>query len=313
MSKTSESIHKWSKSVSLFQLDTYRGYHTKSLGDRGLKIPKNIAYEYYRYTEDTPKRIISIKRLSDIAYLEYLELSYSGPLTTFLTDIKNFIVRFTLGGRDIQELPLSLLMNLNEPIISGENVYINLCFDMLFGKLVLIGLQYSEVTVDLVGDDISCITKFSIVSKQSYVEGLERKHLIKPFQECIQQISFMHIVPDGNIGETNIVYSVNLDFIHISKGIFIECDNVNDLSCIKLKFNNLERFNLDRFLILTKCKKITQSLLYLPFNYNMDYLERTIESYEGSANLSAIDHINIIFAFEKPTSYVKIYNLYLHP
>jgi uncharacterized CHY-type Zn-finger protein len=50
-------------------------------------------------------------------------------------------------------------------------------------------------------------------------------------------------------------------------------------------------------------------LLYLPFNYDKDYAERTIPSFEGSANLSRIDVINLKLTFDTPINNVKIYNL----
>ena len=249
---------------------------------------RNVAHEYHTY-ESEGLQPITINRLADIATLEYLELRFTDTNRTSiennLTNIKQLVVDMEIGGQRIQQFPLSLLINLNEPIICDGKMYINLCFDMLFGNLKLIGLQYHEVKIKIRNiNTVNCISNYGIVSKLTYLDTVERRDIAQnPREELIQQISFVEIKTNLNdINQASNIYDMDyLPFSNISKGFFIECNNVDNLNNIHLKFNDQERFNLNRFLIRTKCKKINQNILYFPFNYDKDYSDRTASSYEG--------------------------------
>ena len=277
---------------------------------------RNVAHEYHTY-ESEGLQPITINRLADIATLEYLELRFTDTNRTSiennLTNIKQLVVDMEIGGQRIQQFPLSLLINLNEPIICDGKMYINLCFDMLFGNLKLIGLQYHEVKIKIRNiNTVNCISNYGIVSKLTYLDTVERRDIAQnPREELIQQISFVEIKTNLNdINQASNIYDMDyLPFSNISKGFFIECNNVDYLNEIYLKFNDQERFNLNRFLIRTKCKKINQNILYFPFNYDKDYSDRTASSYEGSPNLSRIDTVKLRLTFDLSINNVKIYSL----
>ncbi len=288
-----------------------------AIGAQNTSIPVfNVAYEYHTY-ESEGLQAITISRLADIATLEYLELRFIEPnranIENNLTNIKKLVLDMEIGGQMIQQFPLSLLINLNEPIICDEKMYINLCFDMLFGDIKLIGLQYHEVKVKIRSNNVvSCISNYGIVSKLTYLDTDERRNIAQnPREEFIQQISFINVMTNLNdINQTSNIYDISdLPFSNISKGFFIECNNVDYLNEIYLKFNSQDRFNLNRFLVRTKCKKINQNLLYFPFNYDMNFSDRTASSYEGAANLSRIDTVNLKLTFDLPINNVKIYSL----
>jgi hypothetical protein len=272
---------------------------------------RNVAYEYHTYQVNGVQSL-SITRFADIVNLEYLELTFSNSEISNVEDVKHLVLNMFIGGQLIQQFPLSLLINLNEPIMCDGKMYINLCFDMLFGGIKLIGLQYRDVRVEFKNDNaLSCISSYGIVSKLTYLDIEERRNLAESrFEEVIQQLSFIDIMTDLNdVTQMSNVYDICLPFTNISKGFFIECNNVDNLNNINLKFNSQERFNLNRFLVRTKCKKINQNLLYFPFNYDKDYSDRTAESYEGSPNLSRIDSIKLKLDFDIPINNVKIYSL----
>ena len=99
---------------------------------------RNVAYEYNTY-QANGIQTLAIDRLADIVNLEYLELTFSNSERNNLDDVKRFVLNMSIGGAIIQQFPLSLLINLKEPIICDGKMYINLCFDMLFGSIKLIG------------------------------------------------------------------------------------------------------------------------------------------------------------------------------
>jgi hypothetical protein len=274
---------------------------------------RNVAYEYHTFESNGLQPLI-IRREADLATLEYLELSFNNPERNNLDDIKKLVLKMVIGGTLIQQFPLSLLINLNEPIICDGKMYINLCSNILFGDIKLIGLQHHDVIVEFINDNgVTCVSNYGIVSKLTYVDVEERRQIAQnSYEVFIQQISFINIMTDSNdTSQTSNIYELNyLPFSHISKGFFIECNNVDNLNNINLKFNQQERFNLNRFLIRTKCKKINENTLYFPFNYDKEYSDRTINSYEGSPNLSRVENINLKLTFDTPINNVKIYNLH---
>jgi hypothetical protein len=272
---------------------------------------RNVSHEYHTYESQGLSSVI-IGRIADIVVPEYLELHFSDPSRDNLQDVKKLTLTMTIGGVIIQQFPLSLLVNLNEPIICDGKMYINLCFDMLFGELKMVGLEYHEVSFNFINNlnnNLNCISCYGIVSKLTYVIAEERRNLVQnQFEDIIQQFSFIDVKRDDP-SQTSDSCELLLPFCHISKGFFIECENVDNLNNLLLKFNNEERFNLNRFLIRTKCKKINSNLLYFPFNYGKEYTERTAQSLEGSPNLSRIDRIYIALKFDTCINNLKIYSL----
>jgi len=273
---------------------------------------RNVAHEYLTFESGVTNPIL-ITRNADIIIPEYLELEFSDPDRFNISDVKKLILNMEIGGQTVQQLPLSLLINLNEPIICDEKMYINLCFDMLFGDLKLIGLAYHDVRFKfLQNESLNCISSYGIVSKLTYLDRQERREMSqRACEDIIQQISFIDIKTDINdSSQTSDIYELRrLPFCHISKGFFIECENVDNLNNIYLKFNGNDRFDLNRFLIRTKCKKINQNLLYFPFNYGKEYTERTIQSFEGSPNFSRMDITSLTLIFDTAINNVKIYSL----
>jgi hypothetical protein len=272
---------------------------------------RNVAYEYHTYESQGLSHII-IERRADIIIPEYLELHFSDPNRFNIQDIKKLVLNMEIGGQKIQQFPLSLLVNLNEPILCDGKLYINLCFDILFGELKVIGLQWHEVSFYFSRDnDLSCISRYGIVSKLTYLDTEERRNMASNSQqEIIQQISYVNVKTDINDpSQTSDSYTIRLPFDNISKGFFIECENVDNVNNIFLRFNNSDRFNFNRFLIRTKCKKINQNLLYFPFNYGKEFTERSSQSFEGSPNFSRIDSISLTLKFDTAINNVKIYSL----
>lgn len=270
---------------------------------------RNISHDYHKFSTTNSNELV-IERIADTANIEFLELSFVNQDIDNLNDIKKLILTLEIGDSTIQQLPLNLLMNLNTPIMNEGKMYINLCFDMLFGDIKLIGFQWHTVKFKLSQNEI--ISEYGVTSTITFLNMDERRRLYEdPHQNLIQQISFIDIKVDLNDDtQTSDIFDlIYLPFESISKGFFIQCDNVDNLNNILLKFNGMDRFNLNRFLIMTKCKKINQNMLYLPFNYEKSYSERTIQSFEGSANLSRIDNIALTLKFNVAINNVKIYCL----
>ena len=195
---------------------------------------RNVAHEYYTYKSEGLNGI-QILRNADIITPEYLELEFTNPNIDNLNLVKNLLLSMTIGGL-IQQFPLSLLINLNEPVICEQKMYINLCFNMLFGEIKAIGLANHDTNFDIKtinNERLDFINSYGIVAKFTYLDTEERHQINQnTFEELIQQISFINVKADINDDrQTSDIYELrNLAFNNISKGLFIECDNEDKLN-----------------------------------------------------------------------------------
>ncbi len=296
-------------------------YHLYSL-DNDNKIYNNrlISNSYETFTSKGLNKLL-ILRNADIFIPEYLELNFiDGYNDNYLDIIKQQILYMKISCSKILQLPLNLLLNLNEPIICDDKLYINLSFNMFFGDIKLIGLQFVDTLFYFSSNELEqYITNYSIIGTTIFLNNFERQQIVsKHHEEIIQTVSFIDVMKNKeNHYETTNIFELNLPFKGTSKGFFIMSDNIKNLKDMKLFFNNEIRFNLNRFLINSKCKKISDKMIFLPFNYSQSYLERTSESFEGSANLSfeglefidKLESITLHLEFDTPINNVKIYNL----
>jgi hypothetical protein len=101
-----------------------------------------------------------------------------------------------------------------------------------------------------------------------------------------------------------------LDFKnHCTKGYFIECD-VNNLLNLTYKMNSHKHTSYDKFQIYMFCTKISDNLLYMPFDVNMKYDDTNLSSYHGSMNNQRVDDSNIVLKFNNISNRViKIHSL----
>lgn len=278
------------------------------------KIIDINSYDYYTYKPielvDSNTEKCPITSLCDVIIPEFLELEFVDPSNSHNIDnVKKLVLNLKIGNNIVQQFYLSLLVNLKEPIILDNRMYINLCFDMFFGDIKITGLQYNKIEFELINIEPGFIVDYGIVSNLVFVdEEMRRKIFNIPSKTPIQQLSkndIEKIEPSDN-------YNIVLIFDGITKGLFIECDDVDNLNSVVIKFNSCVRFVLDHSLLKIKCIKISNNVLYIPFNYDKNYRDRTFESYEGSANLTAITNIKIILNFNTINNHINIYSLFLN-
>jgi len=134
---------------------------------------RNVAYDYHTFGSEGTNNLI-ISRLSDMVTLDYLELTFLNTEINNLNDVKNLILYMKIGGQIIQQYPLNLLINLNEPILCDGKMYINLCPDMFFKDIKIAGLTHHEVSLSFKDSTwLNCITRYGLVSKLTYVDNEE--------------------------------------------------------------------------------------------------------------------------------------------
>jgi hypothetical protein len=95
------------------------------------------------------------------------------------------------------------------------------------------------------------------------------------------------------------------------KGYFIEC-NIDNIVNIELRIHGGQRFDYSNTMISHHCTKISNTLLYFPFNSNMLYTDNTVESFHGSINNNRVNTISCIITFAQFESKINIHSLGLH-
>ena len=141
----------------------------------------------------------------------------------------------------------------------------------------------------------------------TYLNFESRRNLAQMASEIpIQQINGSH----HEFNERNNVY-MRLNFGLLSKGYFIKGD-IDHLDRLTLKLNNIERYSYDRVMLNYVGKRVAQDIIFIPFNQNIDWKQRTNETYIGGLNQSRFDNIQLRAEFSRPVSSIGIYSLTLN-
>ncbi len=297
-------------------------------GQMNTHIPRNVAHEYIEYGPAQLTGQITLTRDADIIVPEYVKFSFVQPnqanpeipITPNMlkTQLSKLSLHMEIGGCRVAHWPLAFLLNLSEPEIIDLDIYVNLHFDKIFGEINLLGLQHHEVRFCIVNNQtnpIELLTTWELVGVLTYLDNQERQVLGNPntlHEEIIQYVYQMDVnVSNANLAQTGSEFKILLPFEGPNKGIFIECDNPTNIQEINLYLNGQERFRLNKFLIKSKCKIISSRMIYFPFSFNENYLDRSAQSFVGSTNYSRIDTVKLEVKFNPnaPTNQIKIFGL----
>ncbi len=292
---------------------------------------RNVAYEYDTFDninnsihsslfrEDTSQ--IQITYVADILVPEYFEFTMNNNSSReeFITELKKSTIKFYLGGSygNYINFPLNLIINLNKPTYCDNKIYIKTCFNLFFGDLPLIAMtseyHFLYFSLNNYNNLSQFIEKFGVLCELHYLDTEERRALaVNQSKRLYQELSWIEFKMT-NIRTNNNKYKFNIAFESVSKGFFIESDGINNLTEIAIHFevpgNSQERIFLNKFLIQQKCVKISENMIYFPFNSRKSYTETSVESFEGGTNFSRIDDPKLLLKFIEPINNIKIYNV----
>jgi len=229
-----------------------------------------------------------------------------------------------VSGQTVLQLPLSLLYELKPAELHNNKIYIKIPFEAIFNKINVIGLHYSNVTISIQDfvEINNYANEFSLVTKVYIHDSVERNTMTgAEIRSFIQQIGTLYVANhDFNHTNTNTnananngrTFQIRTDILNgPTKGFLIQC-NIQDLTSIKFYINNLLRFDYDPFLILSACVKISENLLYFPFNDFPDFMERGSNTFAGSINLSRLENSTLCLQFSRDQPKVVIHNIYFN-
>jgi hypothetical protein len=280
---------------------------------------RHVAYGYQTFyniptTNTVDSSTITLGRYCDIVMPECLEFIMNANYSReeFLTELKKTTLTLKIASEPEIQFPLNLLINLSEPTYCDNKIYVKTHFETFFGNIPHLAIQYNLVQISLSNfiNLSQFIERFGLMCKLTFLDTEERHNMAQnDFKRVFQELSWIEFNMRNIIIDNNI-YNFHTNFESVSKGFFIECNNINNLSEIQLLVqDSTVRFCLNKFLIQTKCVKINENMLYFPFNADKSYTDTSTESYEGGINFSRIDNPRLILKFTEPINNIKIYNV----
>jgi hypothetical protein len=298
---------------SIMQLSlNERGESRNVYGSRNIYT--NVAVDFHTYNFQNYK--LTLSRNTDKIIPEYLILNLydnNTTLETLLNYSRNIYINFQIGTQTLLNIPLSILWNLKEPEICDNKLYLQIPFEIFFGDIHIVGLQFREVTFNIVNhmNLSNYVINYSLLCKTYIGDSQYRRNNLDTSNCCIQQISSLDVKvsldnPENVSNEFRI--KTNL-FPGFSKGFFIESGNINDLNNMKFYINGETRIDYNRFMVRNKCQRINNNMIFFPFNPDISYNERTFNSFVGSVNLSEITQSSLKLIFDTPRASVKIYSM----
>ena len=277
---------------------------------QAFNIPRNLAIEYF--TEEFSNNMLRMGRDCDTKSPEYLTIELSEGLDqeNFKNICHKICFEMSIGGSPILSIPLRFMMNLKEYEIYDNTFYITIPFEMFCDDIRLAALQFHDTVFRLTNTENN-FRSCKLISKGVFYDTNLRMPMARdPHEHIIQCLASTEILCtnflNGNEFQIN-QFNYNMNFNGLHKGFFIESENVDQINEISLSLNGAQRFLYNRFLVRTKCIKINQHLLYLPFNYDKSYTDRTPVGFEGALNIIDVSKLNI--KLDCPQSKICIYGL----
>ena len=226
-----------------------------------------------------------------------------------------------ISEQTVLQLSLFLLSELNRVELHDGKLYIRVPFEAFFNKINMIEIPYSTVSFVLLdAQEISNYSNsFSLITKvymhdeyeRSWISNNNRNNINNRniSSSLVQQIGTLYVkVPLGSIERRSFQIQTNM-LNGSTKGFLIQC-SINELTSIKFYINNLLRFDYERYLIQNVCIKLSDNLLYMPFNDQTDFLDKGINTFSGAINLSRLQNSILCLQFSGDQSNIIIHNVY---
>ena len=228
-----------------------------------------------------------------------------------IDDFKNIMsngsYEIIMGGNSIVKIGLDLCMELNK-VTKIKNTFAVEIPSFIIKKIYLWALIYTIVEFNLelctiktvpIIKDVELSVMY-VTYKKEY-ESYLRSNKFSTFYQNIKVAGFGNV--DKNYSE--IVLNTQTDLI---KGYFI-IGNINNIKSLRLCIDAHDKFDTyDKIQIALYCHKITDKLLYVPYNAKKNYDEMTEDSFIG-ATYSSINTKMILEFDDVDNSKIEIYSI----
>ncbi len=274
-----------------------------SYGEQNRMVPIHETYEMIELPFNNRNDCVILKN-ADLGKLDHLIFTSDTihNIDEFNNAIFNTQIELTIGNQIIFTNNLRLYTHFN-PVIHVDNTFVIKIPDFFLLNIDLISLQYCEVKIKYINLNNNLFTEKSLTVKYTHLDIEPRRNRAQRSHNNFIQ----YITHSGEITQNSMMNTSPIESREMIKGYFIEgnIDNIND---IELILNGVTRFKYNKIMINLYCKKITNKLLYLPFNNTHEYHNASVESMIGSANGDRIDNLRMRFGIDNTTN--EIMSLY---
>jgi len=260
------------------------------------KIKKNISYDNIIRKFDSSFRLNFLEK-HNIIYPEFLEITFSNDVC--LTDYNEICkilhdvhLIIKVNNFYLLNIPLKFLLHFNKFEIYDNKFYLNLLFDIFIDQLLI-----SKSLFELININDNIISCGLVIKNIYYLSTFNIKE------------SFLQYLSSIQLNNINGIFEHKLPFNGIVKGLFLECINIDDINEIKLTLNDFTKHVYNKFFIKKNCIKISNKLLYYPFNSEKKYNDLTNNSFEGSINFEKINSVTLILNLNTNINQLTIYYL----
>lgn len=242
-------------------------------------------------------------------------LSDTTDINTVCNLFNSIRLVINISGNPILQFPFSLLHSLKPAVKYDNKIYLSIPFIELFDKIDISILHFSNIDfcIEHFFELHNYARQFSLISKVYIQEDIERNNMINNSynaRKFIQQIGSLCItVPYNSTGNKRLFEFYTTELFGQTKGFLIQ-GNISELTSIKFYVNNILRFNYDPFLISTACTKVSENLIYMPFNEMSNFLDKNVNTFAGSINLSRLQSSSLSLQFSSDQTKFTIHNIY---
>ncbi len=267
---------------------------------------------------------VELERISDAVSVDAISLSFnsSEDITNFYEIIKEHNISFKIYSMcgTIQHLNVQLLIELSEPFVNNNTVTIKI--PNILKAIELIGLEHDKLFVSFDESQIiKNITEIKLyLTNYIYDTPLRQEIANKPTKRYIEEIIGGTLYKNITYEKVNdtFLFNFNICSESYSKGFYILCSNIDDLVEIKFTTCKKNRLLYDKFCIQNYCMRISNNLLFIPFNPKYKNDDNILKTYTSCVDFSRYTQIcygygpdsywnRIILSFSKEPTNIGIY------
>lgn len=272
----------------------------------------NIVSNISKYSLNNKTDYIFNERTSDSIKLLHISFDMSSKMdiNTFRQYVKNGSFHVMINELSLSVIPIILMIDLYE-IKQHGNTFVVKFPEFIFDELHIVCMFHTSLSFKINNVDASDITNISFYVKNINCSTEIRKKLMCPHYNIYQHVTTHSFNKFPN--SLDQTYEIIYNNCNYTKGFFLE-DNISNIKSIKIMIGGYEYKYYDNIMMDLYCKKISDGLIYIPFNDEFNYDEISTTSYIGSINTSVIHNINLHVTYYNifPDHIAKIHSLTLY-
>lgn len=248
----------------------------------------------------------TVPRLGDMFRPKSLIFDCEDPLQPI--HVKRVCIE--IGGVSHMNVPFSIFKALSKESTAGSKKVFTLDFTMFIKDVRLICLAFHDVRFVVYMESFNNIRGVSICCLYRHLDTEPRRQMAhqQMYYDSYQYFQTINCVNQQQLTE----YSVNASlFDGISKGYVFE-GPIDTLEEITLYINGQEDYKLNQASLPVFSRRISENLVYIPFNQDYPLETNSFEAYQGAFNHNRVDSARIKIKLSQQTNETfKIHSLCL--